>query len=168
MTTTWKNLQQCECRNENPGNHKFENFLIFGLNCFQIGFVGFLSSKFISFWFLNAFMHGVCFITLLWQSISSSTIDIYLCIFPLIWLFLFCWGVQRNYWICFFFLNMQLLLFTSCNLYQSNNGDVHFKICELMFERIEKSLERSGFCGCSKLTTKCSGYRIEKILELYS
>ena len=70
-------------QNENPGNHNFENFLIFGLNCFQIGFIGFPSSKFISFWFLNAFMHGVCFITLLWQSISSSTIDIYLCIFPL-------------------------------------------------------------------------------------
>ena len=31
-----------------PGKHKFENFLIFGLNCFQIGFVDFPSSKFTS------------------------------------------------------------------------------------------------------------------------
>ena len=63
---------------------------------------------------------------------------------------------------------MEIQLLSSYNFYQSKNADVHFKVGELMFERIEKSLERSRFCGCSKLTTTHSGYRIEKISELYS
>jgi len=42
------------------------------------------------------------------------------------------------------FQKTEIELFPSNNLHQSDE-DVHFDICEFMFERIKKPLEKSGF-----------------------
>ena len=135
----------------------FLPFFGYQLDFFQIGFIDFPSSKFTRFCFLNAFMHSDWLITLLLEYLQ----------FPIDLVILVLLRFTKKL-LDLFFQKMEIQLFTSYNLYKSKNADVYFKICELVFERIKKSLERSGFCGCSKLTTKCSGYRIEKIHELYS
>ena len=62
-----------------------------------------------------------------------------------------------------FVKKMEIQLFSSNNIHQSSNAGVHSSICQFVYSRISKPLERSWLCGCSSLPTKYTGFWIESL-----
>ena len=137
-------------------NQKFENFPIFR---FPDWIYRFSILKIHQLLISECIYAQQLFDYLLWQSFSSSTIVVvshsfgYSCL-------LRCTKKLLD----LFFQKMEIKLFTSYNLYQSKNADDTVSLCL----RGSRNPWRGAGLWCSKLTIKCSGYRIEEICELYS